>query len=242
MISFAHDINLNFPAFDPSWSDFFGESQCTPRAYFDLKRLTDDLLAGKPTAAYLPAANDYFLRADKSYRGIASALTGNGAQSLTSLLVVNSTSPITTLAELKGKRLGRINGYCTTSYFAAAIFLQRHGFFINDFFAEIRDVGARQKQIDAVLAGTVDATMVDADTYASLPENAAKTRVLGEVDQLPTPVVIARSDAPASFVDELKQNLLSEPRDEDELFSGFIDYEETIDERFFSDAALAFAA
>ena len=51
MISFAHDINLNFPAFDPSWSDFFGESQCTPRAYFDLKRLTNDLLAGKPTAA-----------------------------------------------------------------------------------------------------------------------------------------------------------------------------------------------
>src|SRR6185312_2804922 len=166
MISFAHDINLNFPAFDPSWSDFFGESHCTPRAYFDLKRLTDDLLAGKPTAAYLPAANDYFLRADKGYRGI-------------------------------------------------------------------RDVGAWQKQIDAVLAGTVDATMVDADTYASLPENAAKTRVLDEVDQLPTPVVIARSDAPASFVDELKQNLLSEPRDEDELFSGFIDYEETIDERFF---------
>lgn len=40
----------------------------------------------------------------------------------------------------------------------------------------------------------------------------------------------------------MKQNLLSEPRDEDELFSGFIDYEETIDERFFSDAALAFAA
>jgi hypothetical protein len=60
MLSFAHDINLNFPAFDPSWDDFFGESQCRARAYFDLKRLTGDLLAGMPTAAYLPAANDYF--------------------------------------------------------------------------------------------------------------------------------------------------------------------------------------
>ncbi len=242
MLSFAHDINLNFPAFDPSWGEFFGQSQCTARAYFDLKRLTDDLLAGTPTAAYLPAANDYFLRDDKRYHGIASALTGNGAQTLTSLLVVNKASPIASLAELKGKRLGRINGYCTTSYFAAAIFLQRHGFSIKDFFAEIRDVGAWQKQIDAVLAGTVDATMVDADTYASLPENAATTRVLGEVDQLPTPVVIARTDAPASFVDDLKQHLLSEPRNEDELFSGFIDYEEATDARFVSEAALAFAA
>jgi len=42
------------------------------------------------------------------------------------------------------------------------------------------------------------------------------TRVLGEVDQLPTPVVIARTDAPTSFVDDLKQTLLSEPRNEDE--------------------------
>ena len=25
MLSFAHDINLNFPAFDPSWSDFFSD-------------------------------------------------------------------------------------------------------------------------------------------------------------------------------------------------------------------------
>ncbi len=84
--------------------------------------------------------------------------------------------------------------------------------------------------------------MVDADTYASLPENAAMTRVLGEVDQLPTPVVIARTDAPTSFVDDLKQTLLSEPRNEDELFSGFIEYEAATDARFFSDAALAFAA
>lgn len=242
MLSFAHDINLNFPAFDPTWSDFFRANQCRERAYFDLKRLTDDLLAGTFTAAYLPAANDYFLRDDKSYQGIASALTGNGAKTMSSLLVVSQTSPITSLDELKGKRLGRINGYCTTSYFAAAIFLQRHGHSIKDFFAEIRDVGAWQKQIDAVVAGTVDATMVSADIWANLPENAATTRVLGEVDQLPTPVVIVRKDAPASFADDLKQHLLSEPRNEDELFSGFVDYDEAIDARFFSEAALAFAA
>jgi ABC-type phosphate/phosphonate transport system substrate-binding protein len=242
MLSFAHDINLNFPAFDPSWGDFFGESQCRARAYFDLKRLTDDLFAGTPTAAYLPAANDYFLRDDKCYRGIASALTGKGAQTMRSVLVVSQTNPITSLDELKGKRLGRINGYCTSSYFAAAIFLQRHGYCIKDFFAEIRDVGAWQKQIDAVVAGTVDVTMVDADSWASLPENATTTRVLGEVDQLPTPIVIARTDAPVSFVDDLKQHLLSEPRNEDELFSGFVDYDEATDTRFLSDAALAFAA
>jgi hypothetical protein len=47
-------------------------------------------------------------------------------------------------------------------------------------------------------------------------------------------------DAPRAS--STKQHLLSEPRNEDELFSGFIDYEEVTDARFFSEAALAFAA
>jgi ABC-type phosphate/phosphonate transport system substrate-binding protein len=161
---------------------------------------------------------------------------------LTSLLVVNAASPITSLAELKGQAPRSHQWLLHHELFCRRHFSAAHGFSINDFFAEIRDVGAWQKQIDAVLACTVDATMVNADTYASLPENSAMTRVLGEVDQLPTPVVIAGTDAPASFVNDLKQTLLSEPRNEDELFSGFIDYEEATDERFFSDAALAFAA
>ena len=242
-LSFAHDVNLGFPTNNPRWQEFFAAHNCTPVAYADLARLTQDLKTAKLTAAFLPAANDYFLREAATYHGIATALSGkSGAATASSLLVVPRALPVTDISQLQGKRLGRINGYCTTSYFAAAILLQRHGYSIKNFFSEILNVGAWQKQIDAVIAGIVDATMVDEDTWLAQPGNAVLTRVLDRVDQLPGPIVIARSDAPELFLVGLKTQLLSEPRNPDALFSGFVDYEEATDRQFVSDAALAFAA
>jgi hypothetical protein len=77
-LSFAHDINLGFPADDPAWQKFFAAHNCTPIAYDDFARLMQDLEEAKLTAAFVPAANDYFLHDDATYHGIARALSGKG--------------------------------------------------------------------------------------------------------------------------------------------------------------------
>jgi hypothetical protein len=238
--SLALDTNLGFPIHDPAWQSFLEVEHCGYASFVDLDRLTAGLKQHQFAAAYLPTANAYFLRDDPTYSGIASALSGaSGSSSLSSMLVVKRSSPIKDVAGLKGKRLGRINAYCTTSYFAPAIFLHRSGYSIHDFFGAIIDVGAWQKQIDAVMAGVVDATMVDADTWNGLPANADNTRVLGLVDRLPTPVVIARE--PAAFADSLRRALLAEKRNPQALFSGFTPFQQAEVEAFFRDVEAAFA-
>jgi len=74
-LSFAHDFNLGFRADDPAWQKFFAAHDCTPVAYDDLARLTQDLEEGKLTAAFLPADDGYFLRDGATYHGVATALS-----------------------------------------------------------------------------------------------------------------------------------------------------------------------
>jgi len=79
------------------------------------------------------------------------------------------------LRQLKGAKLGYINTYCTTSYFAPSILLARDGLALNDFFDAFA-VAPWQGQIDAVVDGRIDATMVYEDVWLARPSNAAETR------------------------------------------------------------------
>lgn len=239
--SFAYDLNLGFRVKTHAWGGFFARQKCGVAGCTDLASMTRGLEQHAYTACFLPAANAYFVRHDPAYRGIASATMGrSGATQTSSLLVVRRDSPAATPADLKGLRYGRINAYCTTSYFAPAILLERSGFAIESFFVSIRDVGAWQKQIDAVVAGIVDASMVDADTWAAKPSNALLTRVIGRVDDLPTAAVIGLA-ADTTFVPALTGQLLAEPRDPNALFSGFAPYQTDLVQSFYAEAERAFA-
>lgn len=127
---------------------------------------------------------------------------------------------------------------CTTSYFAPSILLAREGLNLESFFNAF-PVAAWQGQIDAVIGGSIDATMVYEDVWLAMPDNARRTRVLARLDDLAAPAFIVRSDFDAGIADHLKHALLGLPAEggPNVLYAGFADYQDARMERLFADLA-----
>jgi phosphonate transport system substrate-binding protein len=231
------DANLDFPLTDPYWASFFATGRWEIASTSDLDALTDLLLKQRLDFSYLPSANCFFLRGARAYRGLASALsvrTRVPAQS--SVLVVRGSSPVASWHELRGARLGYINTYCTTSYFAPAILLAREGLALGSFFDAFA-VAPWQGQIDAVVDGAIDATMVYEDVWLARADNARRTKVIARLDDLPTPAFVVRSTVDAATAEKLKEALLAfaPPSDATLLYAGFADYQEARMQRFFAE-------
>ncbi len=169
---FACDVNLGFPCDHPEWAAFFSDHGWRTVDYDDMGRLTETLKSHAATAAFLPAANYFYLRDDPYYAGFASALAmKTSGTTVSSVLIVPKASEARSIVDLKGKRLGYINLYCTTSYFSPAILLAEHNIPFEGFFSTVRPLAAWQHQIDAVVAGDVDATMVEEGIWQDNPAN-----------------------------------------------------------------------
>lgn len=242
---FACDVNLGFPDSDPQWAEFFRDQGWRVANYEDLDQLTEILKAHEPSAAFLPAANYYHLKSDPYYAGLAMGLAVRTAEpTVNSVLVVPETATARSVLDLKGKQLGDINSYCTTSYFSPAILLSEHDIALKDFFSTIQPVGAWQHQIDAVRAGAVDATMVEEGIWQSKPENRSATQVIGRVEQLPAPlIIVAKTVEPAfssAFLTRLCATRAAAPH---QPFAGFTAYRNDLVTAFFDrvDRATALA-
>jgi phosphonate transport system substrate-binding protein len=205
-------------------------------SFRDLGELTAGLRSQLFDFSYLPVANLFFLR-DAPFRGLASAVsprTSLACQS--SVLIVGKESPVTDWRQLQGKRLGYINTYCTTSYFAPAILVAREGLALTSFF-DAFPVAPWQGQVDAVVDGQIDATMVFEDVWLATPQNADRTKIIARMDDLPTPAVVAASDLDTGVSARLQNTLLGLPRDGSAhvLYAGFAAYEEGLTQRFFKE-------
>jgi len=231
------DVNLDFPLDDAAWAAFSQRANCAITSYSDLDVLTTGLRQQLFDFSYLPSSNCFFLR-DAPYRGIVSAMTGitkHAAQS--SVFIVANDNPATSWHELRGKRLGYINTYCTTSYFSPSVLLGREGLVLKDFFNAF-PVAAWQGQIDAVLSGGIDATMVYEDVWIAQPSNAERTKILARLDDLPTPPFIVRTGMDETLVDQLKQTLLGlTAHSKDALYAGFTEFQDARMQRWFADLA-----
>jgi phosphonate transport system substrate-binding protein len=232
---FACDVNLGFPEDDPRWSEFFRDNGWRVDNYEDLDQLTEILKAHVPAAAFLPAANYYYFKADPHYTGLAMALAvQTGSPTVDSLLVVPETASARSIMDLKGKRLGDINSFCTTSYFSPAILLSESNTALKNFFSTIQPTGAWQRQIDAVKAGEVDATMVEEGIWRSTPENQLATKVIGRVEGLPAPVIIIAKSIDPAFASAFLSKLCSTTRAAPgQPFAGFTAYRTELVDRFF---------
>ncbi len=229
------DANLEFPFADPAWQAFSQSTNCTVTSYRDLDELTTALADQLFGFSYLPSANCFFLQ-KTPYFGLASALTSKTKRPVqSSVLIVSEKSSVTSWQELHGKRLGYINTYCTTSYFAPAILLSRSGYRLTQFF-DAFPVAPWQGQIDAVVSGAIDATMVYEDVWLSTPSNAKNTKVIARMDDLPTPPVIVHKSAALGTTTRLKAALLDIKSDgAAELYAGFTDYQDASMQQFFAD-------
>ncbi len=233
------DANLDFPLLDSYWAPLLKSGRCQIASYTDMEPLTQGLLAHLIDFAYLPSANCYFLRRDPLLRGLVSACSARSGKPVqSSVLIVKASSPATSWHDLRGKRLGYINPFCTTSYFSPSILLAREGLELNAFFDAFA-VPAWQGQIDAVVAGSIDATMVYEDVWLARPENAVETKIIDRLDGLPTPPFIARTDIDGDFIATLKSELLAYKArvTPSTLYAGFADYQGDTMQRFFAELA-----
>jgi ABC-type phosphate/phosphonate transport system substrate-binding protein len=242
---FLIDTNLGLDVDTAYWKKFFALLNLTTNQLTDLDIITKQLKEKKPIAAYIPAANFYFIKPDNNYQCIASALYACKKPVTSTVLIVKKTSPIMKASNLKGAICGRINAYCTSSYFSLAIFLKREGLSINSLFKDIIDVSVKpdnwQNQIDQVINGSITATMVDEGTWLKNPQNQIETKVIGRMDLLPTPLIIIRKDCDENFSKLFLNQVLSSAMVRENIFSGFVPYDKENAEAFLEEAKVAFS-
>jgi ABC-type phosphate/phosphonate transport system substrate-binding protein len=242
--SFAHDANLRFPLEDPVWRDFFARHELEAVAYDDMTKLGEDLAATVAAVAYLPAGNYFYLRDDPSYLAVASALGApDDAAELASVMIVPAASEVTEIGQLRGARLAYTHRFCTTSYFATALLLHQHGESIGDFF-ELVEGYAFEAQIEAVLDGTAEATMVQESVWRKRADAMDATRVLGRHGHLPGPLMLVGRPAEDDLAAELAELLVSHrpPLGPRTLFSGFAPYRRQAVAEFCEASAVALPA
>jgi phosphonate transport system substrate-binding protein len=226
--TFAYDGNFRFDEHDPVWRDFFNAHAVTPVRYDDMAKLTAELRADVQTVSYLPAANYFYVRDLDAYEPFASAVyAAENSTSLTSVLVVRAASDVHSVEQLRGSRYGFVHAYCTTSYFAPALLVHKHGDTLADLFGRLVRVAAYEAQVDAVIAGDIDCTMVQEDVWRKHPEYAETTRVIAREAGLPSPVMIIARAAPEAFRRDLRDVVFGyrPERSADTLFAGFVPFE-----------------
>lgn len=243
MPTFAHDTNLRFPLDDPTWGDLFDRHGVEPVGYDDMKKMGDELGADTAEVVFLPAGNWFYLR-ERPYRPVANALGAPaGSDELASVMIVRKESEATELAQLRGARLAYTHEFCTTSYFATALLLHDNGLAIDGFFEMVPGY-AFEAQLEALLGGTAEATMVQEGVLHGSPAAIEATRALGRRAGLPGPLILIGESASEKLAAELTELLFDYglPDRPDNLFTGFAPYRQELVERFCADAAAALPA
>lgn len=243
-ITFALDYNLGLAATDPVLQAFFAKHNIDPILYKNMKTMAQELEEHKLHLAYLPAAAYFYFKKDGFYTPISNSIySANRKTKISSLLIVSSNSSVNTLSQLRGKCMGYTHPYDTHSFFAPALLLARNNYSIHSFFSSMREIGASQIQIDSVIAGKVDATMVEEDIWFKLPKNSERTKIIARVEQMPSPVILASKELNQTLVKDLQQFLYNYKPSltSTGLFNGFVPYEKEQMEAFFEESSQAFA-
>lgn len=158
------------------------------------------LKGGKLDIALLGAVK--YVEAHHEFGAEPIVMEGKRAQSS---IVVASSSPVTKVAELRGKRVAFGYEDSTTTNLIPLLILSKHGLKAADVKGSF--VGHHpQELVDQTLAGKFDAT-VTSDTTLKL--NKDKVRVLETSDPFPGPPVTSRKGLPTPVVKELRRLFLS---------------------------------
>lgn len=236
-MEFLVDSNLGLPVNEKPWSDILAGLGVTTSLTNDLQELDRRVARHEPDIVFMPISDFHRLLAtgDTYYRGVAvvtSKLTGS--TKLPSVLVVRSDDPADSINDLRGATLGYINTSCSSSYFCPAIVLNNRGDDLNAFF-DLRATAPWQGQIDAVIDGTVRATMVVEDIWRATPSNAEKTKVIGRYDDATGAVVVVGDGVDGVLREKLRDALVTWRPRPDALFGPFAQYREEDVAAFFAD-------
>jgi hypothetical protein len=127
------------------------------------------------------------------------------------------------------------------TFFAPANLLSEHGVPFDGFFS-IKPTGAWQRLIDSMLAGEVDATMVEEGIWQDRPPIKHR-RIIGRVDRLPGPLVVLAQGIDATFASAFLAKLLAtKTAKPHQPFAGYAAYCNDAVREFFARCERAFPA
>lgn len=234
MLTFLIDENLGLHPDQEPWSEVLPRADVSTICTTDLPELDRSVADHEPDIVFMPIADFHRVLAsgDRHYRGLALVTSKfTGGTNLPSVLVVRSDDPAAVVDDLAGASLGYINRSCSSSYYAPAIVVQRLGRSLDEMFV-LEPTPPWQGQIDAVISGTVRATMVLEDVWRSTASNAETTTIIGRYDNATGAVIVARDNL---VLPVLLDALLTWKPKPDALFGGFTQYTEAAVARFFQD-------
>jgi eukaryotic-like serine/threonine-protein kinase len=170
-----------------------------------------DLIDGKIDFAHMPPLQ--FLLARHREPRVQLLVSGlyEGARTYQSLLVVRDDSPITTVAEAKGKRICYVDRESTSGYLLPRAHLRAQGFDPDKLFAETRISGTHIDVLRDVITGRCDLGATYSGAMAGAPASGlavSRVRMLAPVGQVPYDVILAGPLVPQDLVAALRRTLL----------------------------------
>lgn len=124
-------------------------------------------------------------------------------------IITQSDSGITSFDDLAGKRIGCNDPVSLSGFHSLRFALRDRG--LADDFVEIEFTGGHHSSIDGLLAGNLDAAIVDSvvrTSRARLDPNVAEFHIVERLGPWPVQPLVARSTLDAASVDEVRHLLL----------------------------------
>lgn len=182
------------------------------KPYHHLEKMVKDFEQERLSCLFLPVGT--LLELKKDYRIIAQATFGpTNTHSLTAVL---TSAKHHILPPLSNIHFGRINPYCTTSFWALLIYLMN----LTPPKSKIlfTEVEGFQDLLKKTINKTVDAAMIWDNVLATHIDDTKPVFKLDKITHLPTPVIIAQPTLPIS----LNQQLIHyQSNDRNSYFNGF---------------------
>lgn len=202
------DDNLGMPL------GFLEETNLKTKSYHDLSPMLEDFKNGITQLIFTPVGTLPYINCYYELIAQASFRLGETNRITTNLVTARDIS----LSDVTQSKVGRINPYCTTSFWGLLIYLldkTKKGttidFIETDGFQDLLFKTANKE---------VDVAMIWNIVSNTNPDVAKKTHSLGIKHDLPTPVIIANTPIPESLKNKMT-NFRSAPDAENLFFNGF---------------------
>lgn len=133
----------------------------------------------------------------------------------TSAIVVNTAAAINNLADLKGKRFGFVSPSSTSGFLVPSAHFKEMNIEPERDFAAVEYAGGHDKNLEALIAGKVDAIAVEKPTYlqffqaGKLPED--KYKLIWESDPIPNSPIVISSQLPSQLKSQLQIAFINAP-------------------------------
>lgn len=204
-IKIGYADNLGLP------NDFADAIGCSLIAYRDLGKMFEALENQTLAAIFITAGTLPYI---KNYKIVAQSLFGPlGLLTLQSNFVSPNSISISNINHLL---LGRVNQYCTTSFWSPLIYLMK--ILPQHTTLTFKDTDDHPDMLRKTAAKKLDCSMIWDIVLKKHPQDANKVHELFHKNDLPTPIIVSRTELP----DEIKQKLITfKSVDHQSFFTGF---------------------